>query len=223
MFHATSDLNDEPPTDIVCNTKGLSKQRARLARYVAWKQQEDHGLKELEARRADIEAKVEKAEAEIKDAVQRTADSLLSGADVGDDTRVMAARHLAEAARVALPELLKKLERAQARVKRLAERENEFLRAALFEIAEASGIGDRYMKALAEMRHVVGLVFGFHRVHGQGPQFREHVAFPQSILTSGEHRDYVISSDDIRDSELLWSEIAKTLRSDPCAKVSVPK
>jgi hypothetical protein len=98
-------------------------------------------LKELEARRSDIEAKLEKAEAEIKDAVQRTADSLLSSADVGDDTRVTAAGHPAEAARVALPGLLKKLERAQARVKRLAERENEFLRAAL---------GDRYMKALAE-------------------------------------------------------------------------
>jgi hypothetical protein len=222
MFGATSDLEKEPPADI-CDTKGLARQRARLARYVAWKQQEARGLKELEARRADIEAKLEKAEAEIKDAVQRTADSLLSGTDVGGDTRVMAARHLAEAGRVALPELLIKLEMAQARVKRLAERENEFLRAALFEIAEASGLGDRYMKALAEMRHVVGLVFGFHRVHGQGPQIQEHLAFPKSILTSGEHRDYVISGDDIRDSERLWSEIAKTLRSDPCAKVSVPR
>jgi hypothetical protein len=50
-------------------------------------------------------------------------------------------------------------------------REREFRRAALLEIAEASGLGARYMAAIADLRNVMAIVFGFTKVHGEGPQF----------------------------------------------------
>jgi hypothetical protein len=72
MFDDTSDLNDDPPTDIAANVRGLRPARVLWCRFVAWQHKTDHELKELESRRADIEAKLGKAEAEIKAAVRWT-------------------------------------------------------------------------------------------------------------------------------------------------------
>jgi hypothetical protein len=211
---ATSDLSGDPP---ICNTKGLSPARAKWADFREWQGQEGRELQALQARRTDIKAKLARAEAGIKDGVRQAADRLLSGDDSADDTKVISATHLAEAARIALFELEEKIDRAEIRVKRLDRREQEFLQAAVLEIAKSAGLAERYMEKIREVREVAELIFGLTKALGIGPQLQNHIAFPRAVGTSGEHHDYIIGTN-VRDD--LWKGIMRSLRSDP--RCSIP-
>jgi hypothetical protein len=217
--NSVADLNGDPPSDIT-NVRGLSPARARWARFFEWQRQVSRELHEFESRRADVEAKLAKAEADIKSGVRQTANRMLSGNDGGDDTGVLAARHTAEAARVALPELEETIDRAKLRVKHLEKRQDEFLHPVIMELAEAGKLGVRYMAAIKELRHVTELIFGLTKALGRSPQLQSHITLPRAILTNGEHRDYIIGAD-IRDS--VWTELIRSLQCDPRADISVPE
>jgi hypothetical protein len=107
-------------------------------------------LTNLEQNRAELLALVdapEKTESMMTAAVRRTADWLMGRApDEGDesnrknlDDQLAKERYRADAARQFLPELQGKIETATPRVKRLDERESEFLASALHEVKIASG------------------------------------------------------------------------------------
>jgi hypothetical protein len=215
--NATEDLNGEPPPDI-CGVKGLPPQRGRWARFQAWQRQVADELCELNARRTEIQAKLANAETEIKIGARRAADQLLAGVDGGDDAKVMAAMRLAGAARIALPELDEKIDVAKTRVKRLDDRASEFLNAALVEVAKGAGLGQLYLKKIAELREVAELLWGLSKVIGIGRLPQSYVEFPRAILTNGEHRDYII---DAEARESVWIDIMRSLQSDPRRDIGV--
>jgi hypothetical protein len=203
----TFDLEGEPP-DGICNARGLSPQRARLARYHAWRMQEERKQSDLQTLKAKMQSIIDvpaATEAEIKREVKRTASFLMGreptdGADIAKrrrlDDRLASERHAAEAAREALAEIERKTKIGELRLSRLNRRESEFVHPALIEVAEELGLGKLYLKKIAELREVTEIIFGLSKVtgkgsgvacqmHGERPlRDAEAVSFPRNVLPS---------------------------------------
>jgi hypothetical protein len=230
---AISDLQGEPPH---CNTRALSPQRARFARYTEWRLNERKKLAALEGKRTEFEAMMAApaaTEAAIRSVIRRAADRLL-GRGVGEksdrrslDERLIEERHAAEAAREALPELDQQIELARLRVLTLDSREDEFLKPAIMEAADTMGLGKLYLKRLAEFREVAELVFGLSKVAGgyesgftslqchgvaNGNQYPIALEFPRMPSASQEPRDYLITTDGRPD---VWHQLRQALSLDP--------
>jgi hypothetical protein len=151
-----ADLEDEPPADILSDAVGLlsgSPQRQRLARFVAWRADERLKLTNLERKRDELLGLVEapkETESLIAAAVRRTADFIMGRApDQGDDRsrkslddKLATERHMADAAKAVLPELERAIDTATLRVRRLDERQKEFIEPAIEEVKAATGIHD---------------------------------------------------------------------------------
>jgi hypothetical protein len=241
-----ADTQGEPPE---CETPGLSPQRSLYARYAAWHLQARKQVEVLEARRAQFEAMIAApaaTEAEIRGVVRRAADRLLGRVQGGDGNgdrkslgeRLESEKYGAEAAQEALPELEGQIENARLRVRKLDEREDEFLGPAIAEVAEAAGLGKLYLKKIAELREIVELILGLSTVAGgygsgfgngischiQGKARTQAVIavdFPQTGFksVSDDNRSYRISGEGRSEP---WRQLKQALVLDPFSKAFVP-
>lgn len=232
---ALADFNGEPP-DGICSVKGLSPKRALYARYFAWRLQVATELASLESKKAELEAIIGsrgQVETEIVNGIRRTANRFLGrGNDSGEGEardlaeRLAVCQHRAEAAKLALPELDQQIETAQLRVKRLEERESEFLHPALIEEADKAGLGKLYLAKIEELRKVVALINGLSEVVATyGSNFMmpltiklpPQVGFPSTANT--KISDYVISNSERSD---IFRQLAQSLKLDPHHRAVVP-
>jgi hypothetical protein len=158
---ATSDLDSEPPGVSIMSS---TPQRARWDRYLKWRAAEAVKLSELEQKRAELlglKSAPAATESRIQALVRKTADYLLGKSDDGGDEldrkgldeRLAIERHRAQAVDLLLPDIDRQIEIAKLRVKRLQQREAEFLRLALVERAEQF-VPD-YLKAIERLRKAV--------------------------------------------------------------------
>lgn len=171
-----SGLQGEPP-EFDLRAK-LSPQRARYARYSRWVLRERKNLEGLEAKKAEFEAMIAApaaTQAEIRGLIRQAADRLLgrgkvqvsAGARKQFDDTLAEQKLAAEAASEALPELERQIETARQRVNHLIQREDEFLKPAMIEIAEDLGLGQVYMDRLRQFREVFDLIAGLAAVAGE--------------------------------------------------------
>jgi hypothetical protein len=220
---AISDLGDDPP-DNICDVRGLSSKRARYARYCAWRQREAKELRDLEQKKVELQSVIAGVEAEIRNGIRRLADRFLgrvqdsADADAKALTADLLAQRRVEAARLAMPELEQQIERAQFRVARLEGREKEFLRDAIIEMADASGLGRAYLKKIGELQEIMSLVLGLMKIVGGNTRFhnQEFIGLPRINLPSiakADFRSFRLSSDG---NESFWRDLEKAVRLDPC-------
>lgn len=167
-----ADLDGEPPGSIMSGAVGAlsaTPQRARLARYIEWRDDEAMKLANLEQRRAELmglKSKPAETESKIQAAIRRTADYLMGRTDDGGDEldrkgldeRLAIERHRAQAADTVLPELERQIEIATMRVQRLRERESEFVRPAIFE--HGNQYGAEYLRCVAALRKAIAPLAG---------------------------------------------------------------
>jgi hypothetical protein len=243
---STADLNGEPP-DNVCdgeteirngishvksrkNLKGLSPQRARYARYHFWKAKLGAELSSLEAKKVELEgiiAAPAEAQVAIQEGLQRTAAFLLGRAPDHAEgeaealaDKLAVTKHRAEAARVALPELEKQIERARVRVKYLSDREHEFLHPALAELVDH--LGPLYIQQIRDLRSMADLLFGLAqltRTYADGNEVTAAIKFPRIGLPSIRDVDgnaFIIGA---YGSTAVWQEVIESLRRDPRGSV----
>jgi hypothetical protein len=249
---SVADLSGEPPDDAgdemeirngvtrtkkTLNLKGLSPQRKRYALYHAWFANLTSVLEALEKRKVDLEAIIAapvEAGFALRKGIRRTADFLLGRTQSGGEgeaeamsAKLAIAQHRADAARVALPELEREIERARLRLKHLEGREADFLNPALAELADH--LGALYLQQIERLRYTAGLLFGLSsvvRTYGDGFQEAlENIKFPRMGLPSIMSADanaFVIAA---RGNTAVWRQVAESLRRDPRANVDglVPK
>jgi hypothetical protein len=223
---AVRGLTGEPPQDI-CNVRGLGPKRALFARFTAWRCRETIRQSELLTRKTELEAMIAApaaTEAAIRAAVKNTAAALM-GRDSGEpkssrktlDDRLSSERHTAEAAAEALSEVEAEIEIANLRVARLDEREGEFLNPAMVEVADDIGLGDLYLKKIAELREVSKLIFGLAEVaggYGSGFEGSIAVKMPRAGFHSIAKRpasDFAIEGARVD----VWRGLAQSLLLDP--------
>lgn len=229
-----ADVEGDPPA-LISAAIALGPRRAKFARYVAWRRKLEGELAALEAKRTELDAMVAapaETAATIRGAVKRTADWLLGrdGADNSDEAgrklledNLAAQRHRAESAQEALPEIGRTIEVAQMRVKRLVEREKEFLSPALAELADEAGLGHRYRRAIKELRSVLDLLNGLAAEAGgfdSGFDTPATIAFPQMAAVSSNKsvlkEEFIIRAASA--SRQAWRDAAVALFRDPFAK-----
>jgi hypothetical protein len=128
------------------------------------------------------------------------------------EAQLAADRHNAEAAREVLPELDHKIDIAKLRVERIREREPDFLRPAILEIADAAGLGDRYLKAVAELGNVLAELRGASDAAGR-PYGVDKIELPRFALPSLDGKKVIIAADSSRIP--AWNGLAAALRDDP--------
>jgi hypothetical protein len=173
---ATSDLDgDLPLGGIVSDVVGVltgAPERQKLAGFVALRAAERIKLSDLETKKAELLGLVEApaaTESKISAAVRKTADwlrgrnsessSRLAEIERGNlDTQLATERHRADAAKSIMPELEHDIEVAQLRVKRLDEREREYLEPALREVKVATGVFEYIAKKKAELEAAKALL-----------------------------------------------------------------
>jgi hypothetical protein len=224
-----ADLDDDPPSGLGGDIRGLSPARATFARYSAWLATEVEKLTKLETKRAELLGMIDataETESRIQVAVRATADFLLGRTkDDGDqahrkalDERLATQRHQSDAAKVALPEIERQIEVAEMRVNRLREREKDFLWPALIEVADLSGLGKQYAAKAQELAKLVELLFGLAYVAGNFwgsglPRAHkvELPAFPG--LPSIAKSEFNISASSANADP--WSKLAAALTADP--------
>lgn len=222
-----ADLNGDPPHSI-SDTLLLSPRRALLARYIRWRQTIAAELATLQAKRdefQEIMAAPEETEVAIRSAVKRTADWLLGrstdNSDEGTrkalDDQLAAQRHRAEAARAALVELEPQIERAQLRVQTLNDRQNEFLKPVLREIADELGLGTAYIAKIAELKRIASLIYGLAEASyefGEGIETGRKVQFPRPATSEAAlpGESFIIPS---AGNVEIWRKVADQLLLDP--------
>jgi hypothetical protein len=135
---ATADLeSDDPPK--IATPAGLSAKHAMFWRFSKWCAYESDKLASLEARRDRLQSLIDapaESEGAISAMIRRTADLLLSGVGVDEsdakqraelETKRTEQLHTAQAAALALNDVNQEITIGELRVKRLRERESEFL------------------------------------------------------------------------------------------------
>jgi hypothetical protein len=181
-------------------------------------------------------------ESAIRTLVKRGADFLLGRAqeDEGDtakrralDDRLAEQRYRAESAEAALVEVDCEIDRAKLRCKRLAEREEEFLDAAVYELG-CKHVGSAYRERAEALRDVVNLAAGLSEFRGySGGRPRSLGASVRNVSIGGYVAPKVefvlpdfgalgspkpIATKDA--DRATWRKVADALRSDPHADVS---
>jgi hypothetical protein len=176
----------------------------------------------LEAKRAELEGMASSAvavEAEIKKLIRRSADFLLGKSVEESDAsqrlelerkRVEQA-HRAEAARVALPDLEKQIDKQQLRCRRLRDRERDFLVPLVFSVVEQSGVVQRWRAARNEMIATETLLRGLLQSFVP-PDGCSYPWQPPRESTPATHV-----------AMKQWAALAEQLRRDPRAEVQVPQ
>jgi len=234
-----SDLNGEPPR--IVNTKGLGEKRAALANYFDWLHGEAKRRDDLLQRRAELDATIAapaETESKIHDAVRKTAAAMMGRVHASEtidrgalDAQLSSERHQSEAAKIAITEIDRQIEKAELRVARLTERESEFLHPALVEAADEIGVGKLYVKKIAELRAVTDLIFGLANTvggYGSGFEYPADIKFPKATalpsLSKAASGDYFIGA---AGNIGVWKALALALRFNPrqdASKfVAVPK
>ena len=232
---AVRGLDGDPP-DSLCDVKGMSPARGKYANYFVWRQGERKGLRDLEAKKAELESIIAAptaAETEVRNGIKRTAAKLLGRASDGGEAdagalanRLAVAQHRAEAAKLALPTVEQEIDKAKLRVAKLDERESEFLNAAIIEVADASGLGQLYLKKITELRAIAAMMFELREVvgtYGSGFSFgQETIKLPRPGLPSikgSPDGDFHIRPEN---KSHVFDNIAQALRLDPKHKPHVP-
>jgi hypothetical protein len=222
-------MTGEPPSNILLAVT-LSPARARFARYTVWHESLTAELAELGERKEKLENLIVApavTESRIASAVRRTADWLLGRIDeepsAPDLQTVLAQeRHRAEAARAALAELKGPIEIARERLRRLTEREREFLGPALIDIARESGLAAAYRQKLSELDEIANLLFGLAaRAGGFGtgiPANPQPARLPN--LTPARRGDRAAFTIGSHPNIELWKRVADALRREPGRKAS---
>jgi hypothetical protein len=202
----------------------MTPQRARWARYSAWRVHEQAKLDALEKRKAELQAQIDapsETETKIQAGVRRTADWLAGRTAEESDAanakaladKLAEQRPLARAAEQELQELSEKIDVAQLRAKKIAERELDFLRPALIEAAERHGLGKLYAERVDALREVMELLFGL------GAEFRGYQdGLPHVADVELPSAGALGSPPDIlsRNAQCgVWRRLADALRRDP--------
>jgi hypothetical protein len=215
---ATFDLGGKPPG--VATLTAMPK-RSRWDRYVEWRASEKLKLTDLETTRAELlglKAAPAATESKIQAAIRRTADYLMGKSqDGGDeldrkglDDRLAIEKHRSQAADLLLPDLDRQIEVATLRVKRLQERESEFLRPVLVEHAEQQYVA-KYLAAIEALRKAAAPLAGLTTyLYGHGMNER----LPDFGLDSLEEASTRIV---VRDAA-MWDELAEGLGATPRPK-----
>jgi hypothetical protein len=217
-----------PPAGIKADTRGMKPMRARLARFLAWKNQTADELANLEAARVRLEATIEApvaAEAKRRGLLQEQASRLLEaiigfgqreadspGFDVVQrralDSEIDVVAHKADVARVALNDVADKIATKQIQIERLRQRQRYFVEDALKEHAE-SYLGIEYLKAIDQLRPVLVKLFGLRTYLGlTGPV--EYVEFPRFGLTAFADNEDALCIAPGRDSANPWIDLVKS-------------
>ncbi len=229
---AVADLSGDPPSHLSCDTTGLGPQRALYARYAAWQLHERRNLQELEDRRDKIQEVIDGVETEVRNGIRRLANAYIMGsAHEGETDKTLArdllAQRRVEAAKIAKPEIEQQIERAKLRVERLDEREREFLRGAMLEVADESGLGEAYLKAITRLQQVTELITGLMQTIGRGwdakiTSNQTFVDLPRLNLPSiakADFRDFRLS---IEGNTSFWQGLETSIKLDPRHKAHVP-
>jgi hypothetical protein len=165
------DHESQVPADITAE-RGLSPARREYARYAKWLKRTKDELDQLLSIRTHLTNLVEapnRTASAIAESVRNTAKSLLrgvTGSDDGADERhkldeqLAADKHRAESAREALTELETSITEKQMHVETLEGREPEFLRPAMCEIFDASGLAKVIVRKRAELEALEEIASG---------------------------------------------------------------
>ena len=182
---------------------------------------EDGKLADLQRKAAELESIIGmpvESEGAIRAALRRTADALLSGksAEESDadkraelDSKLAAHKHKAEAARIALDDIAKDIDRQQVRCARVKERESDFLPAVVLAAVERSGMVERLQALRSEADELETLLQGLRATFGGtlGVAPRDH----RTVL-DGRKREWAVTEQ--------WKAVADALRTNPCADVA---
>jgi hypothetical protein len=168
----TRDVDGDIPNNVDADVRGLSGGRREWARYCAWLHQTREQLAQLESVKAHLDrliaAPTEMAET-IAQSVTATAKRLvkgLAGDDEGAerdemDRKLAAQRHKAQAAQEAMKDVDSRIGAKELQLKRLREREAEFLEPAIDEAFAASGARKIVERKRAELAAVEKAVKSF--------------------------------------------------------------
>lgn len=218
-----ADLQDEPPSGLGANIMHLSPQKARYTRFRAWLQTEKSKLADAHRKLATLDGLVEaprETEGKIQALVRKTAAFLLGrGTDDSAvderatlDSKLTAERHRAEAAQAARPEIERLVEIAELRVRRLKEREPDFVRAAVIEHAIKSELGARYQKAVDELAAVLDEINGLCAEfggYGNGLPVTTDLKLPAFSALGAEGRKIFARDGNVS----MWRKLADELRA----------
>jgi hypothetical protein len=176
--------------------------REKLQKFVAWRDKTAGELSDLQAKRQRLQSTVD-APAQIAGRraglLKALASALLRGDDpdmtdaTAADTALAVANARAEAARLAVVELDVEIDKKQLQVKRLRERQQSLVQAAMVEhVAETWGA--RYRKAVDELRACVQQIDAAKRAADLGGL---------SVVIPENHRQRVETYFDLPDFNLL--------------------
>jgi hypothetical protein len=178
-------------------------------------------LAELQRKSAELEAIMAQpveAESALRAALRRTADALLNGksGDESDadkraelDAKIAAHRHRAEAAKIALADIGRDIDRQQVRVRHVKSRESEFLTPVIFAAVRESGIVERWEQLRAEAdaleTQLLGLVQTFSVPAGHSAPWRPPIKRELSTVESRRH----------------WAAVADALQRNPNSQIEI--
>ena len=126
------------------------------------------------------------------------------------DSQIEVAKHRAEVAKLALPEIEERVAVKILQVNRLAEREGEFRSAALLERA-AADLGEKYIAQIKALRLIAQQLWGLRDLLGLGGANR--IEFPSFALPAlANEQDRIVARDRSRDATKQWQELVDSWR-----------
>jgi hypothetical protein len=223
-------LEQEPPSDLAVDTRGLPPARARLARFIAWAQSERAALERLNAGRREIAKRIAAGEAEVQReaaAVDADAQSIVESVRRGIAWSFDAFRPrpvevgpALSVEKAALGKISASIETKRAEIASIEDRQKPALRAALIETAKS--IVRDYESALRAAAEAAARLEGLSVFLEQGRQGRTVGAMPAFRLIGDEtdERPVPVSSTAIQATARVWRAFAETLAADPRADVT---
>ncbi len=227
------------PSAIIPAPRGLPPMRARLARYLAWRKTDDDDLATLKAGRAGLLVQIAKAE-EAKSRAATEADagatSILDKIKSGKEWSIrdaITSAHLAatqalagsapslDVARAALAKLDAEIEIKTRLAETIADRNAEFVNAALREHAKAE-LGREYREAIDAVRDTMTRLEALERMTGAGHDGRLVAELP-GFRAAGQRHDVlpvVALPSDISAAIAAWQALGRAWARNPRAEPS---
>jgi hypothetical protein len=221
----------EPPSaeDLGIDVSGLPAHRARLCRYIAWREATRKRLADLERGRAAFLEQLgvpaqteEKLKALIREDRSRLLQWMTGGAaaDLKPkareferaelERRLAGDTHEAEVTRAAIAEADAEIERLGLQLGVLEKRHREFIEAAL--IGEAGTLGAEYGALVAQMNEVVTALFGLNAAIGMRAALRGEYASNSAAIELPRFNLPGVPGNRLGDTATPYAPTAPTLR-----------
>jgi hypothetical protein len=223
-------LEQEPPSDLAVDTRGLPTARAKLATYLAWRNREALALAALEAGRGKLAGRVDDAEAGLKRQaaeVDAAAASVVEQIRRGLEWTLGAARKRPDVegpdlsvAKSALAKIDGEIAAKREAVAAIDARLPGLAHASLVE--HAAKIGGEYRAALDAARDGMTALEGLNVVLGRGRQGRPVGEMP-AYAVAGHPLDFTPVAaplSEVAAAADVWRSLARAWLADPRADVS---